>query len=597
MFFLCLFAILSTATRTVLNNRRVDDIPSDWEVSTVEVKEEKTISFILALKQRNLDRLESLFWQVSDPTHANYRQFMTIDEIDQLVAPPQHLQHKVAHWLRKAGVQHVEMRGDAIYAKAPLNIVGDLFRTEFMTFRHIKTGNLLVRQVGEMSIPSRLAKVVDFVAGLTEFPTQKYTLKRSPEASAPETMVSISPQSIQTIYKTGSAKVTQNSSACVIEFEGQNYSPKDLSDFATSFDVKIPALTSNHIVGNNNGNEPQIEATLDIEYALAVAIDAEGWFWLEDYGVWLYGFANHIYSTPTAPLVNSISYGWDEEAQCQNGIGGSECRRLGVDNAKYVQRVNVEFQKVGIRGITLICASGDSGANGRTDGFCSEDHLNPVFPAASPYITSVGATQISAASGRANLPNPPSGCSGRACASAGTEECVSFSQAHFASGGGFSDIAPTPTYQKAAVAAYLNSGVALPPTSYFNVKGRGFPDVSAFGSQVLIMTRGSIEPVGGTSAASPIFAGVVALLNDHVVSKTGKPLGFVSPLLYKMAAEHPATFTDVTVGDNICTESGCHSSCKGFKAAKGWDPVSGLGTPVYPEMLQYVKQHVTKESK
>jgi len=303
-----------------------------------------------------------------------------------------------------------------------------------------------------------------------------------------------------------------------------------------------------------------------------------------------------MFTTLKVPYVNSISYGWNEEAQCQAGIGGAECQRLGVSNTVYVQRINVEFQKIGLRGVTLITASGDSGANGRTDPYCSENHLNPVYPGCSPFVTSVGATQISAATGRANLPNPPPGCSGQNCASGGVEQCVSYDQAHFASGGGFSVIAPAPAHQKAAIAQYFASGVPLPPASYYNAAGRGFPDLAAFGSYVLIVSNGQIETVSGTSCSSPIVAGIVALLNDYVIAKTSKPLGHIAPLLYKMAAQHPSAFTDVTVGDNKCTEAGCASSCQGFMATKGWDPVSGLGTPVYPQMLAYIQSTILKEN-
>jgi len=121
----------------------------------------------------------------------------------------------------------------------------------------------------------------------------------------------------------------------------------------------------------------------------------------------------------------------------------------------------------------------------------------------------------------------------------------------------------------------------------YNGKGRGYPDVAAFGSNVLIES-GGIQPVGGTSCSSPIFAGLIGMINGQVITKTGKPLGFLNPLLYQMAAALPAAFTDITVGDNICTENGCGSTCKGFIATKGWDPVTGLGTPVYAQMQAYI---------
>eukprot|EP01126_Amoeba_proteus_P014298 TRINITY_DN1623_c0_g2_i5.p1 TRINITY_DN1623_c0_g2~~TRINITY_DN1623_c0_g2_i5.p1 ORF type:complete len:207 (-),score=35.07 TRINITY_DN1623_c0_g2_i5:492-1112(-) len=158
---------------------------------------------------------------------------------------------------------------------------------------------------------------------------------------------------------------------------------------------------------------------------------------------------------------------------------------------------------------------------------------------------------------------------GQSCTSAGTEEAVSFSQSNFASDGGFSVIAQAPAFQKAAIVTYFKSGVRLPPNTYYNRAGRGFPDVSALGSAILIETGGNIEAVGGTSASSPIFAGVVGLLNDYVNTKTGKPLGFVSPLLYKMVTKRPSVFFDVIKGDNICKEDSCSSGCQDFYAVKG----------------------------
>jgi len=305
----------------------------------------------------------------------------------------------------------------------------------------------------------------------------------------------------------------------------------------------------------------------------------------------LYGFATHLFGTVATPLVTSISYGWNEEMQCEQGIGYNECQQLGVNSQQYVALVNTQFQKIGTRGISLICASGDSGANGRTDPYCTENHLNPVFPAASPYITSCGATQIDQNNQGTPVPNPPPICSGLACTgSGGLEEAVSYGQANFASGGGFSYVASTPAYQAQAVAKYFQSGVAMPPASYYNAQGRGFPDVAAFGSNVQIYSQGSVEGVGGTSCASPIVAGISTLLNNYAMTRSGKPLGFLNPLYYQMQANSPSTFHDITIGDNICTEAGCASTCQGFKCAPGWDPVTGLGSPQYPAMLAYLQR-------
>jgi len=307
---------------------------------------------------------------------------------------------------------------------------------------------------------------------------------------------------------------------------------------------------------------------------------------LETGNGWLYQFATHFFNTTDVPQVNSISYGWWEGDQCT--ISPTECQSLGVDSQGYVLRVNAEFQKIALRGISLIVASGDSGANGRTDPDCSIPSLRPAYPASSPYVTTVGATQIN--NPVFNLPNPPPACAsaGLQCPSGGVEVAVSYDVAGFASGGGFSNYAPLQTWQTEAVNAYLKSGVALPPASYFNATGRGFPDVAAVGHNNLIDQSGSVLAVGGTSASSPIFTAVIALLNQASIANSGKPLGFLNPFLYQAFAANPLNFNDITIGDNKCTESGCGASCQGFLAAPGWDPVSGLGSPNYANLLAYV---------
>ncbi|KAM3547160.1 hypothetical protein MY1884_009698 [Beauveria asiatica] len=88
---------------------------------------------------------------------------------------------------------------------------------------------------------------------------------------------------------------------------------------------------------------------------------------------------------------------------------------------------------------------------------------------------------------------------------------------------------------------------------------------------------------GGTSMSAPIFAAIINRINEERISAGKKPLGFVNPALYR----NPSMFNDITSGD----QSGGNGNCngKGFKAASGWDSVTGLGTPKYPEMLAYFK--------
>merc|ERR1712019_319812 len=135
--------------------------------------------------------------------------------------------------------------------------------------------------------------------------------------------------------------------------------------------------------------------------------------------------------------------------------------------------------------------------------------------------------------------------------------------------------------QKSAVQQYLQSASKLPPKGSYPAGGRATPDVSALGEGFQVLTSGRVEAVGGTSASAPTFASLVSLLNEARV-KAGKPaMGYLNPWLYK----NTDMFTDVTLGDNAYGR-GPFRTPYGFNATKGWDPVTGLGTPIFSKMLK-----------
>lgn len=116
----------------------------------------------------------------------------------------------------------------------------------------------------------------------------------------------------------------------------------------------------------------------------------------------------------------------------------------------------------------------------------------------------------------------------------------------------------------------------LPPPEQFNPKGRAFPDVSAEGKNIKVFYGHDWKYTSGTSASAPIFAGVISLVNDMRISRGRRPLGFLNQMLY--SAEVRKTFHDITEGNN----PGCGRD--GYYASKGWDPVTGLGTPRFSEL-------------
>ena len=192
---------------------------------------------------------------------------------------------------------------------------------------------------------------------------------------------------------------------------------------------------------------------------------------------------------------------------------------------------------------SILLILGQSGSCISNDGSGRKKFI-PTFPAACPYVTSVGGTT--------SYP----------------EKAVSFST------GGFSDYFPRPDYQKGEVASFL-SQLNDTYSGLYNTTGRGFPDVSAQASNFLVVVSGYSQPVSGTSASSPAFAGVISNLNDYLLTQ-GKPsLGFLNPWLYKKGFN---ALNDIISGNN----PGCGT--KGFSAIKGWDPVTGLGTPDFEKL-------------
>jgi len=419
---------VSASSRTTLFTRTT--VPSGWTKGAAAPKNAK-VGFMIALKQRNLEALEALFWAVSTPGSPQYQDYQTIDQILDLVAPEHKHHDAVVHWLRSAGKVDIRSTRDALEVMTSVAVAEKLFATNFMVFRHADK-KPIVRAWGAMSMPHSVAQYIDFVEGISSFPIPHLSAKIV-GSKAPGDTTAIVPQTLNVIYSipTETAGSAPTTSVGVIEFQGESYSPQDSVNFAQNdVNIKVIPVTAAHTIGPNDPTNPQIEAALDIEMVATVNPAATAWFWLEDGQGWLYQYVNHYFNTADVPQVASISYGWSESDQCD--IDPDECQSLGVTSQGYVWRVNAEFQKIALRGLSILVASGDSGANGRTDPDCTLPYLKPDYPAACPFITSVGATQLN--NPVYNLPSPlPPVCSGQgyACASGGQEVAVSYDVANF----------------------------------------------------------------------------------------------------------------------------------------------------------------------
>ena len=138
----------------------------------------------------------------------------------------------------------------------------------------------------------------------------------------------------------------------------------------------------------------------------------------------IYEWAIDVQNSSAFPSVASLSYAWSEMQVCADIADGKTCEQLGINASVYVSRTNEELAKVGMLGISVVVAAGDSGAHGRSDINCDSNEMNPAYPASSPYVTAVGGTII--ADGISNKPKSPlcatvNGSRTHPCATGGTE--------------------------------------------------------------------------------------------------------------------------------------------------------------------------------
>ncbi|KAL0969626.1 hypothetical protein UPYG_G00230010 [Umbra pygmaea] len=525
--------------------------PENWaHVGRVTPTEELDLTF--ALKQQNVEQLEELLHLVSDPSSAQYGKYVTLEEVSTLVRPSQLTQKVVRQWLQSHGVSDCQsvLTQDFLQCTMTVRLAEDLLPgSEF--HRYTSDGQSLVRSSTSYQVHKDVFEHLDFVGGVHRFPPRgrdqnKVSMKK--RRSDAKFHLGVTPAALRARYNLTAADVgsAQNNSQAVAQFLEQFYHPADLAEFMMLFGKGFQHRSDvDRVVGTQGGGKAGIEASLDVEYIMSAGANISTWVFSnpgrhesqEPFLQWLLLLSNMT----DLPWVHTISYGDDEDSL----------------STAYMMRINTEFMKAGVRGLSMLFASGDSGAGCKhlTGG---GNTFRPSFPASSPYVTTVGGTSFK---------NPFK---------------ITYEVTDYISGGGFSNVFKMPDYQVGAVKAYLKAESALPPKMYFNTSGRAYPDLAALSDNYWVVSdRVPIPWVSGTSASTPVVGGILSLINDQRFLKGLPALGFLNPRLYQLQGQGLFDVTD-----------GCHLACldeqvqgKGFCAARSWDPVTGWGTPDYPVLL------------
>ncbi len=553
-----------------------------------------SVSLSLALPQHNVSQLTAIVSAVSDPRSSSYGHYLSKHEVMQLLSPPADEAEAVMAYVRSfcgafKQIEVLENRGDSIRVKASAECVQRMLGgIRLADYRHKTRASARCIRLHPESSAVRLPEGVEHVFGLGMFPVLRK--KKTKSRRADEAYQFIDAAAINRVYNITNNAVSHNSTLAMIEFSPEG-APL-LSDLQTYDNWNlVPFYNVTRIVGPwNPGNDG--ESSLDVQLASAVAHTPLQYVTIEG---WVYEMASELFSMPATPLVSSVSYGWPEALSCETAVVHSQCDAAGAHG--YVQRSEIELQKLAAIGTTVVVCSQDEGAPSEHNSACLLDLVGkpvwPVFPGSSAWVTSVGGTTLLPPSSKPafskSASGPPICQKGYACATAGNQEvpCMLHNtKFDWTTGGGFSEYVHQPAYQQSFVATYLKSGLSFPPARHFNSSNRAYPDVAAFGSRMLVVAGGGISVSAGTSASTPIIAAVLAIVNDRRLALGKPPLGFFNPVLYDMMANCPSCFNDVTTGDNRCTNLLC---CRyGYYAGKGYDAVSGAGTPNVGEWIAYL---------
>jgi len=417
--------------------------PRGWRKGS-RAESSHRVPLIFAIRQRNVDKAEQILLEISNPKSEHWSEHLTLEEVRLLTSDYQAARGVVA-WLLDNGVSRddivVTPNHDFVHVTLTAGDAEVLLDTEFYHFHH-PAKHMRSRthvQAEQYSLPAHIDDLTDFVTASQIFPNAHPRTQKKPIAGAgpkgwpvgapfppPGWVV---PNVIWRVYGISNPSVSNQASLqSVYENLAQSYAPSDLQLFQQTFNIAVNPIAN--VIGPNNATDCQFnvddcgEAELDVEYIMGVAQNSPTWFWsIADsdnfpFLDWLIAVGN----TNGAPQVHSVSYG-DIEAE------GSPY--------DVMMRFNTEAMKLGLRGISVMVASGDDGvANFIARQNASACGFNPSYPATSPYVTAVGATQ-----------GPEMNQTEIACTSA--------TGGGITTGGGFSSVYPQPAYQAAAVSNYL----------------------------------------------------------------------------------------------------------------------------------------------
>ncbi|KAI1348881.1 peptidase S8/S53 domain-containing protein [Xylaria sp. FL0043] len=523
----------------------VKSAPRDWVMNGPAAKDE-TIELRFSLAKQNIAQFHELALNIATPGHAQHGKHLTLDQIDAIVGPKLASKDLLFQWLGNHSLADgatLNSRGNVVKVNATISQAEALLRANYNSYTNIISGANASRALS-VHVPQALVGHIDVIQPTTFFGLKPLvsTVKNDTFSALSQTV----PDTLAQLYGFGDAPKLTSGIMGIAGFQEQWANQRDLSIFMDYFAVLENKDHNFTCVSVDGGECPTsaldygVEANLDTQYAAAITSEIPNVYYStggDTYAIFE-DLANYLLSLDPAsqPNVLSVSYGGEETL-------------FGLSLAEATCNV---FAELGSAGISIIFASGDSGVGGSCN-IDGQDAYEPFFPAGCPWVTTVGGTS---GDGPETVWPP--------------------------SGGGFSNFFSRPSWQDSVVSSWLASNTDG-NTQYYNSSGRAYPDVAAGADFFEIITLGQEMAVSGTSCAAPVFASIIQLVNSQRID-AGKPaLGFLNPWLYSLPSGANG-LNDITSGkSNGCSDTAISKA--GFSAVTGWDPVTGLGSPNYPNLL------------
>ena len=425
-------------------------------------------------------------------------------------------------------------------------------------------------------IPAALDGLVAGIRGLHDF-RAKPQLKKGPlpQMNVGTGQHELAPDDFATIFDITpmyAAGIDGSGQSVAVVGQSELYNAgADITAFWNKFNITSAKLVQK-LVGHTPGVVPDWvdEASLDIEWVSAVARNATVVYVYSDDG---WTSALHVVDGNLAPVL-SMSY--------------DQCEMFDLTDMSTYRAL---VQQANAQGITWLAASGDRGAAGceyLTDTvYVAESGLGVAVPASIPEVTAMGGSQFNEGSGSYwSTVNTANGASAQGYIPEVAWNESGLGYGMWAGGGGASLYFPQPAWQTAG---------GVPNDGARHVPDLAFPS-AVFHDGYYMISQGVALYVGGTSVATPTMAGVVALLNQYLVTngvQSTPGLGNINPILYGLARTAPSAFHDITSGNNMvpCVPGSpdCSNGSLGYSAGPGYDSVTGLGSVDVANLLRQWK--------